>query len=188
MIFFSLIKLLNLSVPQFPLLESTFLINLLWEWDVLICIKLLEQCMRHNDNWINVDVICQICSEPRKCESSAAGFSFIDQRGNCSSQLKSRLCRVCTDSWKLSSALQEDGCSSIHDGRTRVISWWSGGGGSVTEPQMVSLCMKTSLLWRGRSGRGDAHRERSTSRRAGLPAQPQRTPLPFSLGGERTGL
>ena len=124
----------------------------------------------------------------RKCKSNAAGFSFIDQRGNCSSQLKSRLCRVCKDSWKLSSALQGDGCSFIPDGRTRVISWWSGGGGTVTEPQMVSLAMKTSPPWRQRRVRGEAYTERSTSRRDSLPAKPQRTPLPFSLGGERTGL
>ena len=37
--------------------KSAFLINLLWEWNVFIWVKLLEQCMRHNDDSINVDVI-----------------------------------------------------------------------------------------------------------------------------------
>ena len=111
----------------------------------------------------------------------------LGRAGNYGFKLKSRFCRG-GKAENLSRALKKDGCSFIHDRRTHVISRCSGGGGSATEPQKVSSGRKTPQPWRERQGRRESPSPRSTSRRASHPAKSQRTPLPFSLGGERTGL
>lgn len=60
-----------------------------------------------------------------------------------------------------------------------VISQYSAGGGSVTEPQTVSVGTKISHHTVKKKGKGGG---------AGHPAKPQRAPVPFSLGRERTGM